>query len=624
MADPSSGFSPTDDVTLQSVLSNSGKSLSAMKDKRMTLQHNIQHKFHDINQTITDYWVTQAKSLTDHVSLLGRNVDEDKWRIDFATREITRAEAAAAKQKQLWSEIEAMVKEAKDRDDKFWATWRTSLDQLAASEKPFQQSSLLSEAAKGSLRPPRHDERSLRAIAKGPVPRGPTAFTAKSKSESKPAAILSSSGRTKSARNVADNASLGAAHTRPSSNLSPTTSSPINNSSSTFDKMTRHGRAERPARKAAAKPLTVSAPSKASKPVKKRTLKSLAKSPSNPQPVTNPIPGQLYQAYYHSPKAKERGWYMGTVLPWKSSDWAYETMIDFSMQDMDLLSDWPDCCQPGLKTKTMLVDGKLVEAKELTCIEEWRPGFEDGGPRVVDRKFLFLFFEDRPNRLGCLDIDPTQPMKLIKFGPSAGEPVPIDWVEAKNLRLNNDDDNVVWGSFTAEKYRNKLDSVARLREQQAHSPAGLLTSQQQSVVNPNALSPVQMDVDEAYEESQSSPKRTVGKRPLGSDDEYDEGLGMDYDLNLKKSATTMSRPQTSLMGLPPHKLPRLDDYNVPAISADVPGLRSSNAYISPGTLPSRGEPSTNVPVSPEKYDYIRDAQTEPIGRGNHSLGTGAY
>lgn len=589
-----------------------------MRDKRTALQHNIQHKFHDINQTMTHYWVTQAKSLTDHVSNLGRNVDEDKWRVDFATREITRTEAAAAKQKQLWSEIEAMVKEAKDRDDKFWLTWRTSLDRLAVSNTPFKQSSFPLEAAKGGLRQQRREERPLRAIAKAPLPRGPTAFTAKSKSEPKSAALSSSSGSTKPAKNVANNARPNAPHMSSPLIPSPTTSSPIDVSGSTCETTTRHARAERPARKAAAKTSNVSAPSKVSKPGKKRAVTSLAKSPFNPQPVTNPIPGQLYQAYYHSFKAKERGWYMGTVLPWKSSDWAYETMIDFSMQDMDLLSDWPDCCEPGFQTKTMLAEGKLGEAKELTCIEKWRPGFEDGGPRVMDRKFLFLFFEDRPNRLGCLDIDPTQPMKLIRFGPTAGEPVPIDWVEAKNLRLNNDDDNVVWGSFTAEKYRNKLDSVARIREQQARVSTDPVASEQQSIIYPKALLPVQMDIDEAYEEVQSSPKRTVGKRPLGSDDEYDEGLGMDYDLNLTKSAAPMSRPQASLMSLPPHKLPRLDDYNIPVLSADISELRSPSAYMSADIPGSRRGSPANVPASLlAKYDLIRDAETGTNGRGNH-------
>lgn len=592
-----------------------------MKDKRMTLQQKIQHKFHDINQKITDYWVTQAKSLTDQTDFLGRDIDEAKWRVEFATREITRAEAAAAKQKQLWSEIEGMVKDAKDRDDKFWATWRTSLDHLASSDQSTQQLSLPSEAAKGSLRKQSREERPFRPTTKHSVAQGPTACTVKSKSKFKPAVLSSSSSPTKPARNVTTDTSSKPSHVSPSSDPLPTTSSPKDASDPVTMETTRDARTERPARKAATKYSAKSAPLKANKPVKKRTLQSSAKSaksPFNPHPVTDPTPGQLYQAYYHSPKAKERGWYMGTVLPWNSSDWAYETMINFSMQDMDLLSDWPDCCEPGVQTKTMVVDGKVVEAKELTCIKKWSPGFEDGGLRVMDRKFLFLFFEDRPNRLGCLNIDPTEPLKLIKFGPSAGEPVPIDWVEAKNLRMNNDDDNVVWGSLTAEKYRNKLDSVARLREQ-AHGVSGPLTSEQQSITYPNALSPVHMDIDEAYEELQSSPKRVVSKRPLGSDDEYDEGLGMDYDLNLKKSATPMSRPQTSLTGLPPHKLPRLDDYNVPSLSAGGPAFRTPSAYMNADVSSSRCGSSASVPIpSPSKHEITRDVKTEPDSQGTYS------
>lgn len=352
---------------------------------------------------------------------------------------------------------------------------------------------------------------------------------------------------------------------------------------------------------------------------------------------------------------------MGTVLPWKSSDWAEETMIDFSMRDMDLTTDWPDCCQPGFETKAMLVNGSFQEVRELTCIKRWMPGFEDGGPRVMERKFLFLFFEDRPKRLGCLNIDPTQPMSLIQFNPMAGEPVPIDWVDAKHLRLNTDDARPVWGSLTAEKYRNKLDHVARLRQQarvpskptsQQHiggydgttdrtmvfgpqqdvlgghvgaepleprvdgfsntfevssalaptiasyagtpvdgqqnastltfldtDSAGVPGQQRPSHQEPrsfhlSAFSPAQMEIDEAYEEPQTYTKRTTGKRSLSNDDEYDEGLGMDYDLNLKRSATQMSRLQTSIVGPPPHKLPRLDDYNVPGSSSSGSGIRS--------------------------------------------------
>lgn len=588
-----------------------------MKDERMTLQQDIQRSFYDINQTITDYWVTQAKSLSEHTDLLGRDFDEDKWRVEFATREITRAEAAAAKQKQLWLDIEGMVKEAKDRDDKFWATWRTSLDHLAVSDQPTQQLSFPSKAANGTHRKQSREERPFRPTTKHSKAQGPTAYTTKSKPKAKPAVLSSSSSPSKPARSVKNDTSSKASHISTFPNPSPTATHPIETSSPVTKKNSGHGRIERPIRKAATKPPTISAPLKANKPLKKRTLQSAAKLPFNPHPVTDPTPGQLYQAYYHSPKAKERGWYMGTVLPWKSSDWAYETMIDFSMQDMDLLSDWPDCCEPGFQSKTMLVDGKLVEANELTCIKKWLPGFEDGGPRVMDRKFLFLFFEDRPNRLGCLNIDPTEPLKPIKFGPSAGEPVPIDWVEARNLRANNDDENVVWGSFTAEKYRNKLDSVARLREQ-AHAASGpLMTSQQQSIAYSKALTPVQTDIDEAYEEVQSSPKRTVGKRPLSSDDEYDEGLGMDYDLSLKKSATPMSRPQTSLMGLPPHKLPRLDDYNIPSLSAGGSGFQSPSAYTNADVSSSRRGSSARVPISsPSNYEMSRNMNTEPNSRGN--------
>lgn len=643
-------------LTLQSILTEGRESLATINDERLVLQRDIQRKIQDINQTITDYWVTQAKGLQDFASKNKGNVDgqEEKWRFEFAVQEVLKAKAASARQKQLWTHVDRMVQDAKDHDDKFWASWLNSLHHLATPDTPEDEHMSSTPGAKSVVRRPRRGQRFPRtaSAAKSSTPQGPTALTASRDTtrSTKPSAPIRSSESSKpsasvKAGRVVANVKI---HTPHVPDPSPLCSPPVSAIPSVLiPKTTQTARKAKHAR--AVRSIAVKTPTKPapiSKPLsRKRRAHQSAKTCINPHPVIDPKPGQLYQAYYHSSDAKERGWYMGTVLPWTSSDWADEMMMDFSMRNMDLESDWPDCCEPGYKTKTTLVDGRLVETKELTCIQRWMPGFEDGGARVMDRKFLFLFFEDRPKRLGCLHIDPTEPTALIRFE-LTGAPVPIDWVGAKDLRAwNVPDGQVVRGMNTAEKYRNKLNHVAWLRSQNrivpssdssqqqtaasvgtpgyspiidgsslggasdmAHqlraqdgkqqmeamtpcvdrSPTGVHDKQNQSLkeqgnIYPNVPSPGQMDIDEAYEEPPTYTKRATNKRPLNSDhDEYDEGLGMDFDLNLRNSASQMSRPTASLMGLPPLKLPRLVDYNMPASFVGGSGLRSPDAsYANP-------------------------------------------
>ncbi|KAJ4416867.1 hypothetical protein N0V82_006506 [Gnomoniopsis sp. IMI 355080] len=674
--------------TLQSVLSVSRQSLATIQTEQMALKQHILDKVQDVNQTFTDYWIAQAKNLQHSLGNAGRDVDGDEWQVEFATQETARAKAAAAKQKELWSQIEVMVKKAKDGDDKFWATWQNSLDHFGASNESTRQP-LPSQGPRKSHEPGRAKHLTV-ATENASAPTAPITATAEHapysplrkysdpETTAKPSALSVPSGSNTPAGNVKDKDKSNHLGSLASSSHTALGSSSSRNRE--IKNTTHHEKKNRPTRRATAKSSIKSSPVITSRPVKKRVSQQKAKSPINPHPVTDPRPGQLYQAYYHSTNVKERGWYMGTVLPWKSSDWAEETMINFSMRDLDLLSEWPECCEPGFETKTYFVNGNPVEVKELTCIKRWMPDFEDDGPRVKDRKFLFLFFEDRPKRLGCLSIDPTQPMSLIQFNPTGGEPVPIDWVDAKHLRMNVDDGTPVWGSCTAEKYRNKLDHVARLRQQarvvstsinqqdfgaqagatestvafglhqvntgggtgeqpldagfnhfkaMTEGPSGLplgntqVDRQQNSTIPlplstssgqvpsgqrpstaeqansyPNALSPAQTDIDEAYEEPQTYTTRTGGKRSLSNDDQYDEGLGMDYDLHLT-SATQMSRPRTSIMGPPPHKLPRLADYNIPGASSSGSGMRSPNAsYMNAHMSNSRPGSTARFPITP--------------------------
>lgn len=643
------GSTAQSEVTHQSVLSDGRKALVTINDERIALQQDIERMFKQINQTITNYWTTQAKRLQQPVAK--RDPDGEEWRIEFATQEALNAKAAAEKQKEQWSQIESMVQDAREHDHKYWASWQEVLQHLATSDES-ERESLPSRGVVICDQLPRRRERPARAAAKGSVPQGPTALSSRAirndsrltkPSESTRSSALSQpSSPTKPTRTVADRGNSCLSEFEPSSSFPTPLASSAN--ARKVRKSTRQTTTQRASTSVSAKDSMKSTPVKTGPLAKKRRALKSAKPFVNPDPVIDPKPGHLYQAYYHSADVKERGWYMGTVLPWVSSDWAKESMIDFSMRNMDLEAGWPDCCEPGYKTETILVNGEPLEIKELTSIQKWMPGFQDGGPRVMDRKFLFLFFEDRPKKLGCLNIDPTEPMALIHLEMNSGEPVPIDWVAAKDLRgWATDDGTMVRGLKTAEKYKNKLDHVDRLRKlaracpktaanhEQLEAPVVMTgdscaihaaslggslvmppqikahgSSQQNGMMHPfssispieapnarqhttlkdegdaypSALSPGPMYIDEAYEEPQSYTK---GKRPLSDDaDEYDEGVGMDYDLNLKESAYQMSRPQTSIAGLP-LKIPRLGDYDMPGPSTGSSGLCSpSLSYVNTG------------------------------------------
>lgn len=208
--------------------------------------------------------------------------------------------------------------------------------------------------------------------------------------------------------------------------------------------------------------------------------------------VTDPVPKHLYYAYYDDPKSVSRGWYACFIMPWDGDTWVDDLRVDLSMSRMALEEDFPACYIPEYTTSTENED------PSIRGIQSWAPGFEDGGPRVQERRFLVLFFEHRKGRAGRFGI-PRKAGSLVKM-PSRGN-LPVDWVDAKDLRL--------WGTNVSGPVHGKPVAIRFLEMVNNH--ALVQKQQQQQQVEPDASTIAH----------RTSPARSIG---------YDEGLGMEFDL----------------------------------------------------------------------------------------------
>lgn len=185
--------------------------------------------------------------------------------------------------------------------------------------------------------------------------------------------------------------------------------------------------------------------------------------PSSFQGVINAAPRRYYQAYYPSPSADE-GWYMGYTLPWDGDRWEEDIALQFSMRQIDLKTDWPKCYVPEL-TDIHKEDehGNIVTDTMVTGIKGWAPGFEDGGPLVKERVFLFLYFDDAHRNSVKLRVPKKAGMK-IKFTKAeiASGQLPIDWVPAAYLRpVEVDVGSPVRGRQTMKKFEKRLYEMRR-------------------------------------------------------------------------------------------------------------------------------------------------------------------
>lgn len=169
--------------------------------------------------------------------------------------------------------------------------------------------------------------------------------------------------------------------------------------------------------------------------------------------VTDPVPGELYQAFYKD--AHYEGWWMCTLLPWDS--WERQIGIKFSFQQANLFKDLPDCYT------TDRVRAKAKGRRMKPIIKGWKKGFEVGGPKARERVFPVLFFDDTPGEPGNFTFPP--PEKAFTFSKQALKALPAEWVAAANLRLPGVNvGRPVKGCETAARFRERVQA---LREAQA-------------------------------------------------------------------------------------------------------------------------------------------------------------
>lgn len=93
------------------------------------------------------------------------------------------------------------------------------------------------------------------------------------------------------------------------------------------------------------------------------------------QVIVNPVPGQIYQAWWEDQDDAETGWYFTTPLPLPPKDLAEIGMVGHLFRS--------HLCSEG---------AKLPECYEKSGpLLTWAKDFEDGGPRVTERRVPLLF-----------------------------------------------------------------------------------------------------------------------------------------------------------------------------------------------------------------------------------------
>ncbi|KAH8759498.1 hypothetical protein F5883DRAFT_565026 [Diaporthe sp. PMI_573] len=188
--------------------------------------------------------------------------------------------------------------------------------------------------------------------------------------------------------------------------------------------------------------------------------------------VIDPVPGDIYQAFYRD--AHNEGWWMCTALPWDA--WERHIGIKFSIWQANLFQDLPDCY------KTSRVRTKANGRKMKPVITGWNEGFEEDGPRVKERVFPVLFFDDKAGEPGNFTFPP--PEKPFTFSKQALKALPAEWVAAADLRLPHVDvGQPVAGGETAARFRERVQA---LREAQADKKSTAATHSKSNLSSPVA------------------------------------------------------------------------------------------------------------------------------------------
>ncbi|KAH8750321.1 hypothetical protein F5883DRAFT_579735 [Diaporthe sp. PMI_573] len=188
--------------------------------------------------------------------------------------------------------------------------------------------------------------------------------------------------------------------------------------------------------------------------------------------VINPVPGDIYQAFYKD--AYNEGWWMCTPLPWDA--WERHIGIKFSIWQANLFRDLPDCYRIS-RVRTQAKGRKMKPV-----ITGWNEGFGEDGPRVNERVFPVLFFDDKPGEPGSFTFPP--PEKAFTFSKQALKALPAEWVAAADLRLPHVDvGQPVAGGETAARFRERVQA---LREAQDEKKSTAATNSKSNLSSPVA------------------------------------------------------------------------------------------------------------------------------------------
>lgn len=528
-------------TTLWSILRNGHRELKSIDTQRATLQNEIESLRDAISKAQSDYWAEESRAFHEFFDKGGEN-NFTKWRYKFARKESRKAMEVESTQRDMRSQIARHEEALTQLDAQYWAKWNACLE---AMQGPLPKKTPRREAKSASPSGP-SGIRKMGPKASNSSSRQPVAPKASLKKALGQLVIPSSSG----AKVVGPSNRRGIHTTRPAQDIQG----------------------------------------------------AIASVASLPGGITNAIPGQVYQGFYDHNLSSERGWYMGTPLPWNGKDWERKVRLEFTMSQMDP-EPFPECYIPEIThVEKQDEQGNTVTAPVITGIKGWAPGFEDGGPREKDRCFLFLFFEDRNKRPGKLSI-PKRATSTIKFSKVDLASLPIDWVAAKHLRpAAVNDGTMVRGRLTAAKFKRlmqkvKVASVPRdlagtTKEELESDAEGDITGsyvdttgasanassanmiqsithesgqQDQEMTNsePDHTSTLdeprgvlrspgkyysfsqspsgKVDVNEGcYDNKPATKQDQIASARKDDPDKFDEGLGMDYDLDFGKPASALS------------------------------------------------------------------------------------
>lgn len=362
-----------DKKPLPATIRASGEALKTLQSQRDNLRNKIQSLWHRLGSVEKEYWAQGQQAVQQFVAVRGDGDRHfDQWRGEYAKQRLLDVRKTMEDQRVIRTRIREYEEELDRLDASFWSSVQYTLVQMATATLQVPQSPPKPQVGK-RLRRRKQQTRTVGA---------------KQRSASSLSAAATSRPSTRHRRNPA----LPASSTR-------------------TDPVPKQRRKTNPV-KAITRP-----------------------DPSSFQGVMNAVPGQFYQAYYPSHRGDE-GWYMGYTLPWNGDQWEKDIALQFSMRQIDLKTDWPECYVPEL-TEIRREDecGTIVTDTMVTGIQAWAPGFEDGGPLVKERVFLFLYFDDTPRTSVKLRI-PKRAGTKIKFTKAeiASGKLPIDWVPAAYLR----------------------------------------------------------------------------------------------------------------------------------------------------------------------------------------------